>query len=220
MYDEKTYREQRADYATAKQALDIARHVASLAYLPRWQPYEWEDVDVPGGRYIARIRVRHDDMAGLPWDQCTPLAAVRALGRRAPEHPEPGWSRIGDRDQYEYNTAGAIAEVLSWDKAHRMGKAAGLDYARTLAKHERDTFDSWLRGQWEWIGIEVEICAATDDPEALATDSIWGVEGYGDGWRTIADEVIGTAVHEAERARLDNLAACHPLQFPAEATLG
>lgn len=74
---------------------------------------------------------------------------------------------------------------------HRTHRAIAMTpraEAALAAEADYDYLRRWLTGDWEWIGVIVQVLDAAG--EEVGEESLWGVESLGDFWKDVAAELI------------------------------
>lgn len=194
----------RAEYARiraqgwpAKHALDVARYHAKMRRSPFWRACDGETVDYKGRRFT--VHVAYDDFGEKPWENCEPLADVaehKGAGSQLPRGHV--WLVQPDNRHYghSYDRAAALRNVQSW----------GALYHGALAVHivdgEEQRFAAWLRDDWHYCTLGLELDGETDYIGGIEDD---GAEHIAE---TLEDMAEGLIRHADELDRRAMLARC------------
>lgn len=162
-----------------------------------------EDVQLAAG-YSAIIKLRYDECAGAPWENCDGHGPVSDWTNRA---KAPG-ERVLAQDRsmrryYDYAEAIRMAKRDGWDappygtgtKGERVARAVDRDF-----KYLQD----WCNDRWHYVGVIVKVYR---NGEFVADESLWGVVDCGDYWRETAAELIAGIIETDKRERIAGRAA-------------
>lgn len=170
---------------------------ASVAFVTRW----------------VLVEILEDDQNAPPWVR---FNGSGHGGVRESWYSDPRDGEVllgasdgpGRRAYYFYDKAGALktAEEEGWD-APPYGQC---DRAKTAVAHDFQYLRGWLLGEWTYVGVRCTILGSDDTPirgGGPTSDSLWGVETYGDYHLVIANEMADELAksyeeREADRGRM------------------
>lgn len=172
--------------------------------------------ELPGG-YYATAHIRNDDTPRTPWEDDGGHGPVRREGRHWGHTPK----RAGEIVLHETRDTAWIydfADACKTARADGRGfggkgvakhRAAGLSLrqiAAAAAREDADFLAAWLKDDWFYVGVVVQIFDADDDP-ADDSVSLWGVEcNYPNHKpRGQANEYLTEVANELLAEAIDNL---------------
>lgn len=151
------------------------------------------EIIIGGRTLVFSVEFEQDPDSGAPWDNDG-------------HGPVTGWetrdklpgelvlnSDRGSKRFYDFAEACRIARRDGWDAApFNDGSETKRQQAAKAARADFEYLRQWCDNQWEYVGVIVTLL--DDDGEKTdVSDSLWGVETYGDNHhaeaRTIADEL-------------------------------
>jgi hypothetical protein len=160
-----------------------------------------------GRRY--RVAFHYDQDHPAPWKDDDGRGIVSEWTTRK---KEPG-ERIlhDDHGSYRYfDFAGTVekAKRESWGvKGGRLdGETAG-QYAVRAVEAEYEYLRAWCRDDWHYAGVVVTLLDDENEPTEY-TESLWGVETWGDYHTTVINELVENIEHQllqhqAQHVRVD-----------------
>jgi hypothetical protein len=170
----------------------------------------WDDrgerIDLPNGCH-AIVKAMMDDTLGAPWDEHDGhVVGIREAKRNYTGNlaKTPGervlydgtgrYAAVGRPMVYDFQESVKVAIRDGWgcDNSDGLTKK---QIAVKAVEEDAELMRKWCASDWGWMGVEVTLYDK-DDSE-LASDSLWGIEGYGDYWKEVATEMI-EVLYEAE----------------------
>jgi hypothetical protein len=140
--------------------------------------------------WTALVRTERDDDYGPPWEEHDGHGEVSAWRSYDPRN-EDGGKRAGERVLcqdgrsarfYDFAAAIVTARKDDWgcgDDTHAHVTAG--QRAACAVERDFEFLRGWATDQWEWITIIATLFDA--DGEEVASDSLSGVESFGDYWQ-------------------------------------
>lgn len=159
-----------------------------------------ETIDLPGG-YTASIALIVDSDMRAPWLEHDGHGPVREDLKENKKPGERVLGPTGTRDiWYLYDFAGAvrIARRDGWDAPPYGGKAG--EKASRAAEADYKNLTGWCNDEWHWIGVSVSLYAPGDSRTPAQSESLWGIESYGDYWREVAAELLDQCLEQNKAA--------------------
>lgn len=148
-----------------------------------------------GGQELTfAVKFERDQDAGAPWENDEGRGPVTGWVTR---DKRPGElvlnSNRNSKRYYDFAEACRIALRDGWDSApYNDGSETKRQQAAKAARADFEFLRTWCANDWEYVGVIVTLL---DDEgnETEVSDSLWGVETFGDHHeneaRTIADEL-------------------------------
>lgn len=159
-----------------------------------------------------RVTTEQDTDNGAPWDNSDGHGPVSEWTSRDKLPGELVLNRDGhQRRYYDFAEACRIARRDGWDAPpYKTGTAR--QRAARAARADFEFLRDWCNDEWGYVCVIVELL--DEDGEAVASDSLWGVEDSDQAYvdevaRDMADELAAVAapVLRAKAAKLQALAA-------------
>ena len=144
-----------------------------------------------------KVSLYYDNDMGAPWVEDDGHGAIREI--RPPSEKRPGEIIVNDgRGNYwAYNFQDAI----------KTAKADGWCCAKTgpeiveAVQADMDYLRGWLRGDWHYCGISVQLLDSEGEPIGGEFDhALWGVESNGDCWLDAAAELAEEIMYDRAEA--------------------
>lgn len=185
----KRYFESRALGASPANALHFAKLAPSTSYFSgRLWSDTWQDVELGAG-HTLRAKLEYDEGHEAPWIEYHCLAKPESLGRRYRASYDErlvdgelsGHVRMDTRHEtfyYPFADALARARAEQREYAGKIGRAEIESRAISTVQSERKFFARYLREDWAYVGVVVEL--VNDDEDVIASESLWGIESDAD----------------------------------------
>lgn len=148
-----------------------------------------------------KVTFPYDDHHGAPWDESDGHGVVTDW-EHACETPRGCWELCSDRRAkrfYNWRETMDIAKRDGWglapdalaSLAKRLGREPSKrDIRKEAVRRDFNYLHSWCNDQWSYVGVVVELLDA-DGEEAGESESLWGVESFGDYASEVALELAG-----------------------------
>lgn len=158
-----------------------------------------------------RLTTEHDTDHGAPWEHSDGHGPVSDWTARDKRPGELVLNKDGrERRYYDFAEACRIARRDGWD-APPYGTGTTRQRAARAARADFEYLRRWCANDWAYVGVIVELL--DDDGEPVASDSVWGVEDFDEGYigeiaQSMAEELAAVAgpLLRAKAAKLQALA--------------
>lgn len=173
------------------------------------KPYETETVTHNGRDFL--VSLYPDEVSGPPWETEDGHGPVEY--QRSNRYPIPrGYVVLHDdprgqgRWLYGFGPALVQASREGWgvspETLASLGPKPSRGKVRAAAvRADMDYLRGWIRGDWCYIGVCVQIIGPDGSPEEGKFDhALWGVESTGEYWRDVAADLADEILHERKTA--------------------
>ena len=159
--------------------------------IPSYGDYDGGETIALEKGYSALVQIERDDDIGEPWkkfDGHGPVSGWESRSKRPGElvlNEDHGSKRF-----YDFAEAVKIARRDGWDtKPYSTGTPCERAHRAAMADYEN--LRDWCNDEWHYIGVIVKVYR---NGAEIASDSLWGIEDYGDYWQEVARDMITSAV--------------------------
>lgn len=160
-----------------------------------------------GNGLVIRIKTEHDQTHSAPWKECDGHGPVSEWTTR---DKGPG-ERIISTDRrshrfYDFAEAVKIAKRDGWGLTPEKLTALAAKQTHLLTTGEIavasveadfEFLRGWCADEWQYIAITVSL--ENGDGQELASDSLGGVESFGNYWKEQAAEMANTLIEANEK---------------------
>lgn len=174
----------------------------------------YDGMQIEKGGRTFRVNLPYDDTNRAPWEESDGHGPVRKVNtahchREGVKRPGERPMNRPDRNEYQYfydwQEAAKMARVDGWNAApfdapNRIERAVLADF---------NFLSGWINGDWQYVGVVVELLDEEGETVDGYSASLWGVESNSDEFiltvaNELADEIISQLDEEAKQEKIKN----------------
>lgn len=154
------------------------------------------ELNIGGKDFVFSVKFEHDADSGAPWENSDGHGPVTGWTTR---DKLPGElvlnSDRGSKRFYDFAAACRLALQDGWDAApYSDGTETKRQQAAKAARADYEFLRLWCADEWGYVGVIVTLLD-DEGEETEVSDSLWGVESFGDNHIAEAKRIADDLAH-------------------------